>query len=170
MSNVITCLVIYFVLFWNVLERLNECCRICLPFRFKLMSWFEFVVQLFPVLFWSTVIMCHGLIFISSLCLFFCYFHSSPVCCWLIAPVYLNSHLLLSLCQFICSVSLSHLPVMCLQLLVPDSSCYFWFVLSCLGLCFVCFFSWFYPVFFLPFVATFLWIYCTWMLTKLACC
>lgn len=99
MSNIITCLVIYLVLFWNVLERLNECCGICLPFYFKLMSRFEFVVQLFSVLFWSSDVMCPVLLFISSL------YHFPLLMS--ISPVYLSlcfSFTFNSFTQFICFV------------------------------------------------------------------
>ena len=77
----------------------------------------SFLVLLFAVLFWSSVLMCHVLLFISSLWLF-----SHPFSVFTCVPSD-NHHLPLCLCQFSCSflhlcscVSLSQLPVVCFWL------------------------------------------------------
>ena len=111
-----------------------------------------------------SVLKFHVLIFISSLCLFPTIFTPHQCSISKTPLVNLSPCLTLSLCQLICSVchaspvlvpvpvlffswsscvSLSHLPDICFQLLVPNSSSCFWFILL---------FSWNFAVFGLYFV------------------
>lgn len=90
--------------------------------------------------FWYfSVSMCHALLFIPSLCLFFCPFHSSPGFYYLITPcVFRSLSSLPSRRQFICSV----LPMcfLCLPVLFsPMCVSSFWILYSLPYFCFCIF-------------------------------
>ena len=70
------------------------------------MSWFKFVVLLFPVLFWSYILMCRVALPPSSLCLV-----SRPLCCLsMFYKVKNNKYLSTSLCSKTCTTILLSVP------------------------------------------------------------